>query len=141
MPASSPSEACKRLEVAEAALKRARGECEALMSALPDPRLTSWVDGRGRVAPRQLTAIEVATIKRVETLRKQVALLEAEEAEAFDDVVEAVAGREPADDPETLLWAALRALALAYKAGHKTTEARVILRALADYLKSLDIDP
>ena len=76
--------------------------------------------------------------RRVEFIKK----LTRAEWFLFEKVLSDAAKRpgEGSDDPEVLLAASMRCLAKAWKAGHRGIENRVVLRALADYLRSLDED-
>jgi len=132
----------ERLEQIEREIANLRREYESLKDALGDPRTVSWIDGVGLKATRPLSSFEAATVKRLAVLQAQIQKLARAEWFFFESVLADAARRpgEGSDDPEVLMAAAMRCLAKAYKAGHRSTEARVVLRALADYLKSLDAD-
>jgi hypothetical protein len=132
----------EKLEQVEREIARLQQEFDALRQALGDPNAVSWIDGQGRRPARRLSAFELATAKRLETLYVQIRKLKRAEWFLFEKVLADVARRpgEGSEDPEVLLAAALRCLAKAWKAGHRTVEVRVVLRALADYLRSLDED-
>lgn len=132
----------ERLEQVEQEISKLRSEFTALRQALGDPRQVSWVDGIGLKTTRPLSSFEQATVRRLGTLDEQIGKLTRAEWFLFESVLSQAARRpgEGSDDPVVLMAAAMRCLAKAYKAGHRSTEARVVLRALADYLKSLDAD-
>ena len=132
----------EKLEKVELEIARLRGEFDALREALGDPNAVSWIDGQGMRPTRRLSAFELATAKRLETLHAQIHKLTRAEWFLFERVLSGIARRpgEGSEDPEVLLAAAMRSLAKAWKAGHRGVEVRVVLRALADYLRSLDED-
>lgn len=132
----------EKLEQIEQEIADLRREYASLKDALGDPRTVSWIDGVGLKATRPLSSFEAATVKRLAVLQAQIQKLARAEWFLFESVLADAARRpgEGSDDPEVLMAAAMRCLAKAYKAGHRSTEARVVLRALADYLKSLDAD-
>lgn len=131
-----------KLEQVELEIARLRQEFDALSQALGDPNAVSWIDGQGMRPTRRLSAFELATAKRLDALRAQINKLTRAEWFLFEKVLSGIARRpgEGSEDPEVLLAAAMRCLAKAWKAGHRGVEARVVLRALADYLRSLDED-
>ena len=132
----------EKLEQVEREVARLQQEFDALKGALGDPRAVSWIDGEGLTVTRRLSAFELATVKRLESLHGQIQKLTRAEWFLFEKVLSDAAKRpgEGSDDPEVLLAASMRCLAKAWKAGHRGIENRVVLRALADYLRSLDED-
>lgn len=140
---SEERSAAEKLVLVEQELARVRAEHDAFRQALRDPSITSWVDGYERMPPRALTQMEAATIRHLKTLEPQLAALERAEAFLIVRTLDETAGK-PSDggleDPEALLRASLVCLAQAWKDGHRRTENRVLLKALAHYLKSLDDD-
>lgn len=133
--------AAEKLVVVEQELARVRAEYEAFRQAVRDPGITAWVDGHERMPPRALTQMEAATIRHLKHLEPQLAALARAEAFLLVRTLDETAGK-PSDggleDPEALLRASLVCLAQAWKDGHRHTENRVLLKALANYLQSLD---
>lgn len=129
-----------RLAVVEAELSKLKKERDGLRQALGDPRLVTWVAERGPV-PRRLSAFEIATVKRLNTLEPKIEALEDEHKELHLDVTCALSGISgEADDPEVLLRAALVALNRLHKAGTSLPESRVVMRVILNYLRSLATD-
>jgi|JI10StandDraft_1071094.scaffolds.fasta_scaffold22059_10 cytochrome P450 len=132
-----------QLAAVEAELAKVQGEYDGLSKAFGDPAITTWVADRGRVAPRQLSSFEAATVKRIAALEPKLDDLEDQRDDLRAQLICELAGI-PADsevqDPETLLRAAMVVLHREHKAGKSTVESRTVLRALIDYLKSLAAD-
>lgn len=140
------SKAADKLVVVEAELAKLQKEVDGFNSVLSDPTIVSWVADRGRVAPRSLTAFEVATIKRIASLEPKIEDLEILRDELLAEAVCGVAGV-PLDsdinDPEILLRAAAVSINRLHKAGQGSPESHAVLKSLIAYLRSLleDEDP
>lgn len=135
--------AAEKLVIVEQELSRLRAEYDAFRQALRGSDVVAWVDGEERMPPRPITQMEAATIRHLKTIEPQIRNLEKAEAFLLVRTLDETAGRPSIDgleDPEALLRASLVCLAHAWKDGHRSTENRVLLRAIASYLKSLDED-
>lgn len=135
--------AAEKLVIVEQELARLRAEYEAFRQALRGSDVAAWVDGLEHMPPRPVTQMEAATIRHLKTMEPQIRDLAKAEAFLLVRTLDEVAGKPSIDgleDPEALLRAALVCLADAWKAGQRSTENRVLLRAIAAYLKSLDED-
>ena len=134
------SDLAERLLRVEVELARLSSEHDALKVALGDPRLTAWVGGGiGRIAPRKLTTFEAATARRLAVLQPKISTLQTEARGLVAQIVFKLARKkgDGLDDPEVLLRAAFAVLT---KTARGTPEGRAVVRAIADYLKSLAAD-
>ena len=131
----------EKLVIVEQEHARLRAEYEAFRQTLRDPGIAPWLDGQEDRPQRVLTQMEVAAIKHINKLAPQINKLARAEAFLIVRTLDETAGR-PSDggveDPEALLRASLVCLSRAWKDGHRHTENRVLLKALANYLTSLD---
>jgi len=133
----------EKLVIVEQEHARLRAEYEAFRQTLRDPAIAPWLDGQEERPLRALTQMEVAAVRHINKLAPQVNKLARAEAFLIVRTLDETAGR-PSDggleDPEALLRAALVCLARAWKDGQRDVESRVVLKAIAAYLQSLDDD-
>lgn len=139
-PAPEKLSPAQRLDVAQAELAKLTEEFEKLKNGLGDPTIKLWISERGYI-PRSLSAFELATVKRLETLDHKIEELENECEALLSDVVCGLAKKEgDADDPEILLRAALVTIHRLHQSGTALPESRAAAKAILRYLRSLAND-